>query len=412
MKNTQINTMIHARSLLLCAGLLSLAGALATQAQTTQTKANNATTLTTGSSWVSGTAPGSGDIGLWNSTLSTAAYETVQLGAPMTIGEIQIVNPVGAITIWDSANALTLNGVNGVGIDMSAATQNLTISTNFLTLGGSQTWNIASGRTLTLSGTNTIANGANNLTIAGGGTLAVQYKNASSTTVNCGTGNWTINGSTLAINIQAGQTTYVNLTNFLAQATAGLTVSGNSSITLSEANSTGTHTQNFATLTMNPGSEYYNVAGRGSSSQCQLDIAALPIRNGGSMADFTGVNSSSWLAIGPSGTTLGYFTYQETGFALTKGAAASLAAIPNYLNDTWTATSNTTVTVSSAPASGSDTGTLRFGALGAFTVTLSGANTIDSGAILVNSTVTNNAATITGGTPDLRQCQLGTARMI
>ena len=180
MKTIHTN-IIHARSLLLAGSLLLLAGALGAQAAT-QIKANNTTAINAAGSWNGGAGPvpGSGDIGLWNNTVTAA--NPVLVGGAMSLGEIQIVNPGGLVTIWDPtmANALTLNGVNGVGIDMSAATQNLTITTNVLTLGGSQTWNIASGRTLTLTGSQSIANGANNLTIAGGGTLAVQYKNASS----------------------------------------------------------------------------------------------------------------------------------------------------------------------------------------------------------------------------------------
>ena len=84
-------------------------------------------------------------------------------------------------------------------------------------------------------------------------------------------------------------------------------------------------------------------------------------------------------------------------FVKTAGGGATVVAA-TYVNDTWAVGNNTTVTGNDSPASGSETASLKFGALGAFTVTLSGVNTIDTGAILVNSTVGANAATITGGT--------------
>jgi len=88
----------------------------------------------------------------------------------MTIGQLQVLSPVGTLIISDTtgANYLTLNGVNGVGIDMSSATNGLTMNAG-IALGASQAWNIVPGQTLTLSGVNGINFGANVLTIGGGG---------------------------------------------------------------------------------------------------------------------------------------------------------------------------------------------------------------------------------------------------
>ena len=55
------------------------------------------------------------------------------------------------------------------------------------------------------------------------------------------------------------------------------------------------------------------------------------------------------------------------------------------------------MTVSSAPGASSTTKDLRFNNAGAFTVTLSGTNIINTGGILVGSTVAGNVSTITGG---------------
>jgi autotransporter-associated beta strand protein len=135
------------------AALLAVAGvAITAHAQAPVVKANSYTSLTTGSDWVGGTAPGANNIAVWNSTASSPVPEP--LGASTTWEGIQIVNPGSTITISGDGNSLT-NGAVGVvglnGIDMSSASQNLTLSNN-LVVSGVQNWKIASGRTLTVNG--------------------------------------------------------------------------------------------------------------------------------------------------------------------------------------------------------------------------------------------------------------------
>jgi fibronectin-binding autotransporter adhesin len=75
-----------------------------------------------------------------------------------------------------------------------------------------------------------------------------------------------------------------------------------------------------------------------------------------------------------------------------------LSTLTNYVSDTWAAGNNTTVTLGSNTISdGSSTNSLRFNALGANTVTLSGTASISSGGILVTSAVGANLSRITGG---------------
>ena len=107
-------------------------------------KANNATNLNVGSSWVGGSLPGSFDSAVWDSTLSGS--NTVSTGGSLTLGQVVVANPGGPVTL--SGGPLILNGVGGVGIDMSAATQNLTLNCP-VSLAGGQTWNVAAGATLT-----------------------------------------------------------------------------------------------------------------------------------------------------------------------------------------------------------------------------------------------------------------------
>ena len=124
----------------LAASLLLLAGALSAQASSPATQVKNATPasagtpLSSGTLWVSGTAPGTGDIAQWSSVATATADTLTTLGGPFSIGELQIAgginSPLTAVSLTDAtaADTLTLNAVNGVGIDLSQASQTLTLA--------------------------------------------------------------------------------------------------------------------------------------------------------------------------------------------------------------------------------------------------------------------------------------------
>jgi len=374
-------------------GLLLLAGVFAAlNVQAANVTKLNTTTMVNGvSDWSA--APATTDVGEFNNVPTLANMAAMTLGGDLTLGGLQLDNNItGPLTIA-TGNTLTL-GTSG--INMSAANNNLTFNCA-MALGGGQAWNIVSGRTVTLSGATTIANGANNMTVNGGGTVSVTFPNTASISAGQGAGTWTFNGSTLSCNIPVGTGTFVNLVNFLGTASSTLTMAG-STMNMNEASSSGTHSQTFATLTLNPGLSTFAIVGRGSSSQFQTKFSALPTRNAGSVVNFPAVNSSSFVGIGgTAGTTMGYGTYNSSDFVKNGASSAATVAAVTYVNDTWAAGNNTTVTTSSSPAANATTGTLRFGAVGAFSVTLSGANTNSSGGILVNGIVAGNASTITGG---------------
>jgi fibronectin-binding autotransporter adhesin len=117
-------------------------------------KADNTNDLNLTTSWSGGTVPGALDIGSWS---GLGGANSTALGANLSLGGITIGTTGGEVAIT-GANTLTLGSG---GIDMSAASQNLTLSSSLALAQGAQTWKVATGRTLTLNtGTFTRATGA------------------------------------------------------------------------------------------------------------------------------------------------------------------------------------------------------------------------------------------------------------
>lgn len=145
-KHLPMKPTIRLRAFLLgCSALLIAPSAHAA----TRIKQNNTDPLNQASSW--DVLPGSADIAQWDVTV-TGANSTV-LGADLSWAGIKIVNPgtvpgTEPVTIG-AGNTLT---IGTSGIDMSTATQNLTLACG-LTLQGGQSWKAAAGTTLDVAGT-------------------------------------------------------------------------------------------------------------------------------------------------------------------------------------------------------------------------------------------------------------------
>ena len=148
---------------------------------TTYLKANNQTSLNQTGSWNTGVVPTSSDIGKWDNTVS-AGNGSVSLGGNMTWAGMIIANPGGWIT-FNAGNTLTIGSSSG--IDMSGATQNLTINCN-VALGADQTWNVNSGLIFYMDG---VVSGAHLLTKSGNGELCILNNTntySGGTTINAG----------------------------------------------------------------------------------------------------------------------------------------------------------------------------------------------------------------------------------
>lgn len=148
-------------------------------AAATITKKNSTSSLNRKQSWIGNKVPGSGDIALWDATVTSA--NTVALGGNLSWLGLRITNLGGLVTI-SAGNTLTLGSS---GIDMSAATANLTLNCT-VSLGSNQIWDITSGRTLLAAG---VISGLGGITKNGLGTVTVSGVNAFSgpITINAGT---------------------------------------------------------------------------------------------------------------------------------------------------------------------------------------------------------------------------------
>lgn len=117
--------------------------------------------------------------GNWNTTIpaadEVAAFDagslanlTIDLDGDQSVGGLSVTSPAGAV-IFNNDTLTT--GVDG--IDMSLATQNLTLNSSVALAGNeSQTWAVGSGATLTLSNLLVEANGATlDFDLSGGGTV-------------------------------------------------------------------------------------------------------------------------------------------------------------------------------------------------------------------------------------------------
>ncbi|MGL6073737.1 MAG: beta strand repeat-containing protein [Fimbriiglobus sp.] len=149
-------------------------------------------TWTTTTNWQGGVVPTSTDVARWNSA-STVNLNVTLGGTAQSIAGLIVANPTGTVSIGGTAG-LTLGAS---GIDMTAATQNLTITTGVVLANTAQTWNVASGRVLTLGGVVSGGGAATTLSITGGG--SVDLGSVNSFTTASSAGSITIDGATVRI---------------------------------------------------------------------------------------------------------------------------------------------------------------------------------------------------------------------
>src|SRR5882724_739738 len=132
--------------------IFCLTVATGAQAQTVITKANT-TTMSGAADW-GGVAPTNTTIGKFDSTISSGNEAALTVDANTTLEGLLFAGTLNGPVTIGGGSTLTLNSsffTGTAGIDMSAASQNVTIN-SALTLKGFQAWKVASGRTLSLGG--------------------------------------------------------------------------------------------------------------------------------------------------------------------------------------------------------------------------------------------------------------------
>ena len=178
-------------------------------------KANNTDNLNLGSSWESGVAPDASSYLVFDGTFAqTGSLDT---GSDLAVAGLRVIGGTDPINVTNtSANSLQ---VGALGIDMMTAQRDMAVAN--LRLGADQSWDIGSGRTLSvgsLSGDHAFAkNGPGTAVLTGEGASTGGATLASGTlqvgnNAALGTGAVTLNGGTLSSNSTAGRSLANNVT--------------------------------------------------------------------------------------------------------------------------------------------------------------------------------------------------------
>ncbi len=224
------------------------------------------------------------------------------------------------------------------------------------------------------------------------------------------TGATTINGAALRLdlgNLPAG-TGMINSASTLVLAAGSLTVVDRAGVFLSS--------QSFNGTVINPGFSTIVVNANGTALPTSALALGAISRNAGGTVDFTlpffgNITTTTAASIGTDSTNFilgGWATTNgATDWATTGGVSSpfNVIALTTYTPDTgpgnnygWSAGNNVSVGVSGndLPTAGSTANSLRFNNTASNTVTLSGANTLTSGGILVVPSVGANISSIVG----------------
>jgi autotransporter-associated beta strand protein len=137
-------------------------------------KADNNTDLGLAGSWTNNVVPSTTDILIWDSTVATPANCTNTGGVSLNVGGIVVSNPAAdvKITVGGGVNLGTSGIVLSGTRDLCLA---LAAGSIFYVANGVSTWNIASGRTVTIDSTKPymfITSGGGTLKFNGEGTVA------------------------------------------------------------------------------------------------------------------------------------------------------------------------------------------------------------------------------------------------
>ena len=369
------------------------------------THANATTNFENTASWVGSAVPGSADTALFDST-SDASHTTMTYNSSsnLTLGAFQIINP-GAAVVFSIASGKTFTfgaTAGGTTIDMSAATQDFTIQGSgfFRFNTASQTWNVAAGRTLTVSATWSTQGNSKTLTLTGSGNVIISSNvsgganplgldiTGANVTLS-GSNNWNLNNSSSTV----------------FRLSSGTLNFGNNNALNSNSNGTsyglngGTITASGTARTITTGGAFlvggnFAIADNAGGAQALTFGSAVTLSG-----DRTITNNST------QGVTFG------GGMGLTNGSTAHTLTLNGggaTLVNSVIANNGTTYNQTTASTGSATTGNLTYSGSGTLTLsasnTYSGATTLTSGTVIANdnsafgtSTITFNGGTLVAG---------------
>jgi fibronectin-binding autotransporter adhesin len=384
--------MIVRRSLLLSACCLSAAVPLL--AQTTYTKANNTTSLSSAGSYVGNTTvPGSADTVLIDSTVT--GNGSASIGAGLNINGITVTNPGGTFTISSNGtNSLTLGSG---GINLSGSSANLTINAP-VNLSASQTWQLTTGRTLILSNNSTFSENGNSANITGNGTFdyraggTVTFSGAMNQTslfVNYINANLSLTNSANSFTTTAvnnGKLSVNSIGNF-GQTSALGTGGTNTAVTIGSSGSTSTLEYTGATTTTN----------RSFTRDARASTSAFNVTQSGTTLTITGaMGSGTQLNSGTAGWTFGGAGNLVLMGAITNSTNATSTGTTITKNDSGTLTIGGTHSATGAITV--NAGTLQIGAGGTTGSISNSANITNSSAVVFNRSDALSYSGIISGT--------------
>jgi autotransporter-associated beta strand protein len=337
-------------------------------------KAENTSILNQPGSWTGGIVPVSSDTARWTGLTGASS---VTLGADAGWNGIVVGATGGPVSIGAGATLTLGKG----GIDLSAATQNLTISSGLTISSVNQNWQVPSGRTLALStGTFSRPLGAT-LNIQGSGVISSGTTNEGSTSI---LGPWATAGSGTA-------TTYVTLSGGnLASFTAGTNVSSASFPNPSTTN------------------DNYNLTTASTTTYGAASRSANTIRNTVGASTLTFGNSASQINLVTNGILnagTGLLTVANGGTHVSSGIQIG----PNNGRELVVNAANSSISLGRIIDGGGGASSVTVNTSGTNTVTLTTANTFTGGIQLNSGTLLAGSSSALGtGTFNLKGGTFGT----
>ncbi len=335
------------------------------------------------------------------STNINGAGFTLQMGIANAVSRFSGVSVASTATFLLNGFSQNVGSLAGAG----SVTNNSNTSVT-LTIGSDNTNPAFSG---VLSNTNLANTGIiTTLTKVGAGNQTLATPNSASWSNTGGGGGYDLAGPTSGATVDiVGGTLTIDLTHANTQTNLinpsyALQLGGGGVALVEPSLSTGT-SQAFNGTTVLSGGSAVSVNTNGNTSATGLSLGAIARSSGGTVDFSPGPGGSGNIATttpNGAGTIFGGWATAGGGAGWATSSGGNLIALNSYTNDTWAAGNNTTVSTSNSPASGSTTNSLRFNApgpnAGGLVVTLTGANTIGSGGILVTANAAATGASITG----------------